>query len=568
MSLQRPPSDSEDALAFADDDPDPVTQQALERAVRDGDAAFLAEAMRPRLEFGTAGLRGAVGPGPARMNVLVCARFAWALGTFLGRQAALAARGVVLGFDGRRDSERFARTIEEVLGGLGVHCVTTSGPVPTPVVAFGVRYLAAAAGVVVTASHNPAGDNGIKLYDAEGIQIVAPWDHEIEALMRQAPRYRDMVRGGAPAYDLATEVVPAYLESLRARALRWPEGPRLSVAYTPVHGVGAASLRAALRGFEVDLRVVQEQAEPDPDFPTAPFPNPEEPGVLDRLLALAREERVDLALANDPDADRFAAALPDGQGNYVTLSGDEVSLLLADGLARAGIREPVCVRSVVSSPGLDRWAQMRGGRAVVTLTGFKWLSRAANQEGDFLLACEEALGYCSQSPVGHVTVLDKDGLGAAVEFIGCARTAGSGTALLGRLAQLSTQLGVWVCHAASLRLEGGSGEGAAARVMDRLRRSPPRTLGGDSVTKIVDYLQGAETRSPWLGKQDLLTLGTSGGAEVSIRPSGTEPKVKIYAHLVGAAVGGTIADYLGRRQALLERGRAIAGELRALALGS
>lgn len=549
------------ALAWAADDPDAQTRAELERAVQDGDEAAVRAAMEPRLEFGTAGLRGPVGPGPARMNRLVCARFAWALGTFLGRQPTLAGRPVVLGFDARRDSRPFASTIAEILAGLGVAVTLADGPVPTPLVAFGVRALAAAAGVVVTASHNPAGDNGIKLYDDAGLQIVGPWDQELEALMQAAPPYAALVLGRAGSRSLEVEAGAAYLASLRARRERWTSSRPIRVAYSPIHGVGLETLGRALAGTSVDLLVVREQADPNPDFPTAPFPNPEEPGVLDRLFALAAEQRVEVALATDPDADRLAVGLPDGRGNIVGLSGDEVGLLLADGLFEPSGGPPVCARSVVSSPALDAWAKARGGRVLETLTGFKWLARAVAHEGRFLLAYEEALGYCAAAPAGHLAPLDKDGLGAAIEFIGCVLRAGSGERLLGRLAELSAELGLWVSAAASVRLDGAPARLAAANVMAALRRSPPHALRGDPVVAVTDYQAGAETRSPWLGQQDLLELRTQARVRVLIRPSGTEPKVKLYTQVVGAARGTQVADYLARRRELAEQAGHVAAEL-------
>lgn len=549
------------ALAFAADDPDPVTRAALERAASEADEPALRAALAPRLEFGTAGLRGAVGPGPARMNLLVCARFAWALGTFLKERPLPTSRRVVVGFDARRDSRRFADVIARILAGLGLEVISAAEPVPTPLVAFAVRAAPAAAGVVVTASHNPAGDNGIKLYDDQGVQIVAPWDRDIEELMQRAPAYAGMHQESVAPGRLEAELAPVYLASLRARAERWPPRSALRLAYTPIHGVGLDTLARALEGHAVQLMVVPEQAAPDPEFPTAPFPNPEEAGVLDRVFELCGRERADIALATDPDADRLAVGLPDGRGNIVGLSGDEVGLLLADGLFDEPDGPPVCVRSVVSSPALDAWASGRGGRVVRTLTGFKWLARAALDEGSFLLAYEEALGYCPRAPIGHLAPLDKDGIGAAIEFIGCVLRAGAGPLLLERLAQLSTEIGVWVAAAASVRLAGALDRDAAKNVMDGLRRIPPSALCDDPVVQVTDYLEGAEARSPWLGRQDLLEMQTRGGSRVYIRPSGTEPKIKVYAHVVGAASGGTVADYLSRRGELLEQARQLTGEL-------
>jgi phosphomannomutase len=549
------------ALAFAADDPDPFTRATLERAASESDEAALRAALEPRLEFGTAGLRGAVGAGPARMNLLVCARFAWALGTFLNSRPLPTSRCVVVGFDARRDSRRFADVIARILAGLGLEVISSAGPVPTPLVAFAVLAAPAAAGVVVTASHNPAGDNGIKLYDDQGVQIVAPWDRDIEDLIERAPAYTAMHQASPSPGRLEAELAPAYLASLRARAERWRSRSTLRVAYTPIHGVGLHTLSRALEGQAVELVVVPEQAAPNPEFPTAPFPNPEEPGVLDRVFELCRREQAEVALATDPDADRLAVGLPDGRGNVVGLSGDEVGLLLADGLFDEADGPPVCVRSVVSSPALDVWASARGGRVVRTLTGFKWLARAALDEGPFLLAYEEALGYCPRAPVGHLAPLDKDGLGAALEFIGCVLRAGSGSQLLERLALLSAEIGVWVSAAASVRLGGALDRDAAKNVMDALRRTPPRALSADPVVQVTDYLEGAEARSPWLGRQDLLELQTRAGSRVCIRPSGTEPKIKVYAHVVGAARGATVTDYLSRRGELLEQARRLTSEL-------
>jgi len=550
------------ALAVSNEDPDPRTQLELRQAAEAGDDAAIKAAFQPRLEFGTAGLRGAVGPGPARMNLLVCARFAWALGTFLTRRPELAARGVVIGFDARRDSERFARLIERILAGFELELWTAAAPVPTPLVAFGVRLVQAGAGVVVTASHNPAGDNGIKLYDELGMQIVGPWDVEIEALMQVAPSHPDIVQKAPSSRSLDLEVFPAYLAQLRARGARGGGEGKVRVAYTPLHGVGGSVLAAAVASSEVELVVVPEQAEPNPDFPTTPFPNPEEPGVLDRLLGLARREQVDLALANDPDADRLAVALSDGRGDYLALGGDEVGLLLCECLFELEPEAPVCINSVVSSPGLDAWAREHSGRALHTLTGFKWLARAARAEPRFLLAYEEALGYSSPAPLGHLGALDKDGLAAAMDLIAFVRRLGSGAALLERLAAISMKIGVWVCHAASVRLTGEAANAGARRVMERLRQGPPQRLGTEAVTEVVDYLEGAQLRSPLLGRQDLLAFGTSSGARVLVRPSGTEPKIKIYTHVVGPARGPSGLDYLARRHELLDVAARITGEIR------
>jgi phosphomannomutase len=512
------------------------------------------------------------------MNRAVVRKVAWALGQFL-REMGLEQRVVVVGFDARPSSRLFAEDTCAVLSGQGVAVRAFEQPVPTPFVAYACRALNAAAGVVVTASHNPREDNGYKVYDDRGAQIVAPWDERIAALMAEAPpanqiQENDALRGGVPA-----SLIDEYFAELRRF-----EGPKdaapgvsetrreLRIAYTPLHGVGLAPLRRALAPSGVELCVVESQAEPDGTFPTTPFPNPEEPGTLDLLRELAEREGCDLALANDPDADRLAVCVPHGgpgsgdQGSrhrdFRMLSGDEVGVLLADFvlqmLPSAAARDltPVIAASIVSSPLIEAVASAAGARVARTLTGFKWLCRvpeylAPNER--FVFAFEEALGYA----VAPDLVRDKDGIFAARALVTYAQElARRGSGLLGRLHELFGRHGLWVSSPKSVRLSGGGAGLRMQSALQLLRRSPPTQLAGLPVTDVVDYATGAEERPPYLGAQELLVVELGSRGRVLVRPSGTEPKLKLYVHLCTAvhseddiARGRTVLHALGSRVA-------------------
>ncbi|HEX4902921.1 MAG TPA: phospho-sugar mutase, partial [Acidimicrobiales bacterium] len=403
-------------VAWQADDPDPDTVAELDALLAAGDDGALHERFGARLEFGTAGLRGAVGAGPNRMNRVVVRRAAAALCRWLDDHGW--AGPVVVGRDARHGSAAFAADTAAVIAGAGRPVVLAPGPVPTPVVAFAVRHVGAAAGVVVTASHNPPGDNGYKVYAGDGAQIVPPWDVEIAAHMDAIDRVGALPLA-APDDPLITslgdDVIDAYVDG--AAGLRVADvAVDLRVAYTPLHGVGLDVLRRAFeRAGLPSPAVVEAQAAPDPDFPTVAFPNPEEPGAMDRLLELADEAGADVAIANDPDADRLAVAVPGpraGLDGWRVLTGDELGLLLADHLLRhTSGPDRLLVTTVVSSSALGAMASVHGVGFVETLTGFKWLARAAMARPDLrpLLGYEEALGYS----VGSL-VRDKDGIGAAV----------------------------------------------------------------------------------------------------------------------------------------------------------
>ena len=529
--------------AWQRDDPDPATVAELDALLAAGDEAALRAAFAAPLAFGTAGLRGPLGAGPARMNRVVVRRAAAGLCRWLDERGD---RGpVVVGRDARHGSAEFAADTAAVVAGTGRGVVLADGPMPTPVIAFAVRHLDAAAGVVVTASHNPPADNGYKVYAAGGAQILPPWDREIADHMAAVARVADL-----PLADpddprisaLGPDVVDAYLDGVAGLRVA-PSAAPVRVAYTPMHGVGLDVLRRAFdRAGLATPAVVDAQAEPDPDFPTVAFPNPEEPGAMDLLLDAATAEGVDLALANDPDADRLAAAVPTGpDGGWRVLTGDELGLVLADHLLRhtAG-DDRLVVTTVVSSSALAKLAAAHGVHFVETLTGFKWLARAAMDRPDLrpVLGYEEALGYS----VGDL-VRDKDGISAAVvmtEVVGSLAAAGSSVPR--RLDELAAEHGVHATAQRSIRFAGIDGPARMAERVDHLRLEPPVVLAGDAVTGVEDLAGGGR-----LPPTDAVILR---GARwrVVVRPSGTEPKLKAYVEVVEPADGvDAVAD--ARRRA-------------------
>ncbi len=538
----------ERAAAWAAGDPDPVTRAELEGLLADPSttSSDLDELVGSVLAFGTAGLRGRVGPGPNRMNRAVVIRATRGLADHLAATDPSAReRGVVVGFDARRDSARFAADACGVLAAAGfvVHRFPTHQP--TPLCAFAQADLDAAAAVVVTASHNPPEDNGYKVYVEGAAQIVPPTDVAIASAIDAVGAAVDVPRVPPEALEshptvriLGDDVARRYraaLPAARPRAGAAARSAPLRIAYTPLHGVGRDLLLAALAdaGYD-DVHVAPSQAEPDGAFPTVAFPNPEEPGALDAVLALAADVGADLVLANDPDADRLAVAVPDGVGGFVVLSGNRIGVLLAEhclaGRAdsvRAGGRTPLVVSSIVSTPMVASVAAAHGARSEVTLTGFKWISAAARAlaaDGfELVYGFEEALG----SAVGTV-VADKDGISAAVAFADLARgLAAEGRSVLDLLAALHRRHGLWVSGQRSVTHAGTEGQRRIAAAMARLGDAPPGRLAGAEVRSVTDYRTGVEGRPVWLGHHDLVALELDEG-RVMVRPSGTEPKAKVY----------------------------------------
>jgi phosphomannomutase len=521
------------AKAWAAEDPDPLTRAELEDLITKGDEAGLRERFEHPLSFGTAGLRGRLGAGPARMNRAVARKTTAGLASYL-REAFGDGATVVVGHDARHLSAEMALDAAKVLAANGLQALFFARALPTPITAFAVRHFGAEAGVMLTASHNPAADNGYKVYLGDGAQVVPPHDSEIAARAAAAkvPGDRDI---SGPFGSLLTEVdEEGLLAAYRKAVLQVlaEVGPRhLRSAYSPLHGVGGTVFPELLAeaGFDPPV-LVKEQAEPDPDFPTTPFPNPEEPGVMDLLLALAERERADLALANDPDADRLAVAVPDRHGTgYRVLSGDELGTLIGDHLVSATTGPGRLVATtVVSSSMLSAIARRGGVEYVETLTGFKWVARAARlRPGHRLLfGYEEALGYAVTDAVA-----DKDGMSAALVVAEMAASAkAEGRSLLDRLDELEAELGVHATAQWSLRFPGAAALEEMSAFMRRWRSAPPSRLGGLEVTEVRDLAQGYGELPP----ADVVVFRLGEAGRVVLRPSGTEPKVKVYFEAVTA----------------------------------
>jgi phosphomannomutase len=519
-------------------DPDPDTRAELDAVLAADDVAGLTERFGSRLQFGTAGLRGALGAGPNRMNRALVRRAAAGLAAWLHAQHPdRVGDGVAVGFDARHKSDVFAEDTCRVMAGAGIPTHLLPGPCPTPVLAFAVRHLGAAAGVMVTASHNPPLDNGYKVYDHSGAQIVPPTDSEISAAIDAVGRLDDVPLGevdGPLVHRLGPEVTDAYLDAVLAMLPSTPTERRPVVAYSAMHGVGGATVVALLEraGFGRP-ELVAEQFEPDPDFPTVSFPNPEEPGAMDLSLATAARVGADLVVVNDPDADRLAVAIPnaEGEGGWRMLRGDEVGVLLADAvLSRppvlpGAVGRPVLACSLVSSQQLGRMAAAASIDFEETLTGFKWIARAPGRDRHLLFGYEEALGYC----VGDI-VRDKDGMSALLAIVRrVAELGGSGAALQDRLDELAREHGLHATRQRSFRAEGIDGLERIADTMRRLRAEPPRDVAGRAVVRIEDLAVPAPGST--LPPGDVVVLHLD-GARVIVRPSGTEPKLKCYLEVV------------------------------------
>ena len=505
--------------AWLAEDPDPATSEELEAAIAAAEAgvagagAALSEWFGGRLQFGTAGLRGEMGPGPNRMNRVLVTQAAAGLAAYLlSREPS---PSIVIGYDGRANSEVFARDTAVIMAGAGVRTTLLPRHLPTPVLAFAVRHLDASAGVMVTASHNPARDNGYKVYLGglnHGSQIVSPADGEIAAdiaiiaagSITDLPRSTDFVVADDSILD----------EYVRRTAELANVPAPVSFVYSPMHGVG---LETAARVFEAAgfdaPAVVAEQAEPDAAFPTVAFPNPEEPGAMDLTLALAAKVGADVAIVNDPDADRLAVAIPT-PGGWRALTGNEVGYLLGWRAALRGGEDGVLAASIVSSPALRQVALQTGLDYVDTLTGFKWISRV----GGLTYGYEEALGYL----VDPDKVRDKDGISAAVDFLSLvSELKSTGRTVLDHLDDFADRFGAYASGQISLRVDDLADIG---RMMAALRETPPAAVGALPVESIDDFIDGFGEYPA----SDILRIHLSNGARVIVRPSGTEPKLKVY----------------------------------------
>jgi phosphomannomutase len=504
----------ERARAWAAEDPDPTTRAELEALLEQGETAELADRFDGTLEFGTAGLRGELGAGSNRMNRVVVTRAAAGLAAYLKDQGAVRDASVVIGYDARHNSDVFARDTAEVMTGAGLRALVLPRPLPTPLLAFAIRELGCVAGVMVTASHNPPRDNGYKVYLGDGSQIVPPADAEIAERIAAVGSVADVPRGDGWTI-LGDSIVDGYLDTVAGLA---GDGPRdLRLVYTPLHGVGGTSVTQVLEtaGFDAPY-VVAQQEQPDADFPTVSFPNPEEPGAMDLAMALAADRQVDLVVANDPDADRCAAAVPDVHG-WRMLRGDEVGALLAHHLLTGG-HAGTYACSIVSSTLLSKMAAAAGQAFAETLTGFKWISKVDG----LVFGYEEALGYC----VDPEHVKDKDGVSALLLLCELAAAEkAQGRSLVDVLDDLALAHGLHATDQLSVRVTD-LGEIAAA--MARLRATPPRSLGGLPVESVDDLARGDGGLPP----TDGLRYRLGSGARVIVRPSGTEPKLKCYLEVV------------------------------------
>ena len=500
------------AREWQSQDPDPVTRAELQALIDAGDTAGLEDPFRERLQFGTAGLRGALGAGPNRMNRVIVAQAASGLAAYLLEHGS--EPSVVVGYDARHNSEIFARDTAEIMEGAGVHAFLLPTHLPTPVLAFAIRHLGCSAGVMVTASHNPPQDNGYKVYLEDSSQIVPPADIEISAAIDAVGRVDEMPR--SDAYELlGPEVAEAYVEAVVALPA---DGPRDIVAvYTPMHGVGRDTLvEAVSRAGFPPLHVVRDQAEPDPDFPTVAFPNPEEPGAMDLALKLSSEVGADIIVANDPDADRCAVGVRDGEA-YRMLTGDQVGVLLGDFLLRKGVQGTYAA-SIVSSDLLGRQAAAYGQPWEQTLTGFKWLGKIPT----LVFGYEEALGYSVAPDIAR----DKDGVSAIITVLELAAALkAEGRSLIDQLDDIYREHGLHATSQLSVRVEDLS---IISRAMETLRSSPPSSLGGLAVTSVDDLTDGYHDLPP----TDGIRLGLEGSTRIIARPSGTEPKLKCYIEVV------------------------------------
>ncbi|RJX70978.1 phospho-sugar mutase [Vibrio sinensis] len=534
----------EQVSRWLEQDPDPRTREELLQLIDSNNLDEINDRFSQRLEFGTAGLRGKVGCGPNRMNRFVIQQTATGLGRYLLQHISNAAqRGVVIGYDGRLDSQQFAYDTAGVLTALGIKVHLTHDVAATPIVAFGIKYFNAAAAVVVTASHNPPEYNGFKVYWENGAQIIPPHDSGIAAQIDIAAGQPITMMGLEEAESLQRlewlrdDYYQAYRSTMNNSPLLHNNlaTDNIGIAYTAMHGVGANMAETLLNdaGFS-QVYSVKEQREPDGTFPTVNFPNPEEAGAMDMVIALAKQHDAEIACANDPDADRFAVAVKCNDGSYKMLTGDQVGCLFGHYLlSKTQANKQLVGNTIVSSSLLKKIALSTGAEYFQTLTGFKWLTNVAmtkeTAEREFLFAYEEALGYT----VGKA-VWDKDGLSALVAFSQLtAELKQQGKTIWDQLETLYREHGVYVNAQRSIALAPNS-----PPIGELLRANPPSEIAGKRIEVIEDLKSlerittGGNTEKIDLPASDVLIYHLDGGARVIVRPSGTEPKLKCYYEVI------------------------------------
>jgi phosphomannomutase len=499
------------------DDPDPITAAHLQKLLDENNEVELNKLFNGFLTFGTAGLRGPVAPGPSGMNRAVVGRTAAAIAQYMKERGL---SKVVIGRDARHGSEAFTQESAEILSGAGIQVSVLPRPLPTPVLAHAVKQLEMDLGIMVTASHNPPIDNGYKVYlnanvdgiNYQGSQIITPTDKLISAEIDKITSLKSQPRNKT-WISLDDSVFENYVKET-AKIGKSPSN--LKIVYTAMHGVGTETLLAVFKqaGFPAPI-LVTEQADPNPDFPTVAFPNPEEPGAIDLSIAKAKEVGADLVIANDPDADRCAAAINDPVHGWRMLRGDELGILLGDWIARS--KPGNYGNSIVSSSGLSKIAKHYGRSFQETLTGFKYLA----QIPDMAFAYEEAIGYC----VDSATVSDKDGISAAMALAQLASELNAkGETIYDRLQEIWSMIGFHATEQISIRVQNIK---LVANVLNRLRSTPPSEIAGYKVTQIDDLSKPTNQLPPTDGLRIWL-----GDIRIIVRPSGTEPKMKCYIEVI------------------------------------
>lgn len=501
------------------DDPDPVTAAALQTLLDADDEKSLRVYFNGFLQFGTAGLRGPNGPGPSCMNRAVVGRTAAGIAQYMKKRGLTR---VVIGRDARHGSFDYAMESAEIFSGAGCEVFLLPRALPTPVLAYATKALRADIGIMVTASHNPPADNGYKVYvgpTADGItyacsQIINPTDGFIADEISAVNSLSEQLRG--KTWEIVTEdIIDQYISRT---ATLGPNPGSLKIVYTAMHGVGTQTLCEVFKraGFP-DLILVKEQSEPDPDFPTVAFPNPEEPGAIDLALATAKAHDADLVIANDPDADRCAAAIKDRNGQWRMLRGDELGVIFGEWIARSAPRGTFG-NSIVSSSILKKISAHYGVNFKEVLTGFKWLAKIE----DLAFGYEEAIGYA----VDSTTVNDKDGISAAIFLAEIATTlAKQGRDLNDLLDEVWERHGFHATEQISIRVSDMS---AITTLLAQLRTTPPRAIAGRTVESIDDLAKPRDGLPP----TDGLRIWLSGGVRIIIRPSGTEAKLKCYIEVI------------------------------------
>lgn len=516
----------------------PINQAEIKKRLADDDQAWLTENFGSRLPFGTAGLRGKMGPGINAMNRGLVQQTALGLSLTIKQDFSVERPRVVIGYDARHNSKIFAEDSAQIFASQGFEVFLFDELCATPVLSYAVIYLKAQFGLMVTASHNPAADNGYKIYWDNGAQIISPHDTDIAAMI--ATIDDQAVWKTLPTEKLECQSVPQSLIDqyfIDIFQLRIKPCTGAKIVYTAMHGIGTRWVKQALSEAGHTFHLVKEQVEPDPDFPTVKFPNPEEKGALDLSIALATKLSADAVLANDPDADRLAVSLPDLNGNWVNLTGDQVGLLLADYLLEFGHydKTPLVLTSLVSSSLLKTLAEKKGIHYGETLTGFKWIANrgsvlAKELDATMVIGFEESLGYC----IGSVA-MDKDGVSAILlmaDLLSYCKE--QGLTLWDRLAKIYMELGFALSTQKSITKPGSAGRAEIAGILERFRSSPPTEIAGSKVSRVRDYLKQEATEADGttsaleLPKSNVLGFDLENGDRVLVRPSGTEPKIKFY----------------------------------------